>query len=67
MASPDDDMVKGFLLALESTMDARDKVSMVAGQLLAVGRRSALTLETQFSIARARVSVSGHPGVTGLA
>ena len=38
MASPDDDMIKGFLQALESTMDACDKVSTVAGQLLASHR-----------------------------
>ena len=38
MASPDDDMIKGFLMALESTMDACDRVSTVAGQLLASQR-----------------------------
>jgi hypothetical protein len=38
MPSPDDDMIKGFLQALESTMDACDRVSTVAGQLLASQR-----------------------------
>jgi hypothetical protein len=38
MASPDDDMIKGFLQALESTLDACDRVSTVAGQLLASQR-----------------------------
>jgi hypothetical protein len=38
MSSPDEDMIKGFLMALESTMDACDRVSTVAGQLLASQR-----------------------------
>ena len=40
MAGFDDDMIKGFLMALEGTMDACDKVSVVAGQLLASQREN---------------------------
>ena len=40
MGKPDDDMIKGFLIALESTMDACDGVSTVASQLLASQRDS---------------------------
>ena len=38
MASPDDHMIKGFLQALESTMDACDRVSTVAGQAVETQR-----------------------------
>ena len=38
MAKPDDDMIKGFLQALESTMDGCDRVSAMASQLLASQR-----------------------------
>jgi hypothetical protein len=38
MASPDDDMIKGFLQAIESVMDACDRMSTMAGQLLASQR-----------------------------
>jgi len=38
--NPDDDMIKGFLQALESAMDGCDRVSTVAGQLLASQREN---------------------------
>jgi len=38
MASPDRDQVAGFLMAIESTLDATDKLSALAGQLLAAQR-----------------------------
>jgi hypothetical protein len=38
MASPETDTIKGLLQALESTMDDVDKLSALAGQLLAAQR-----------------------------
>jgi hypothetical protein len=46
MDRPDEDMIKGFLMALQSTMDACDRVSTVTGQLLASQRDNAQMRDT---------------------
>jgi hypothetical protein len=38
MAAPDDDMIRGFLMALESAMDGCDRVSALAGQAVEAQR-----------------------------